>query len=48
MKSSWEGNTWVTTDDAGLVQTRRWLDGDTLMMARARGREMRANDLRRR
>ena len=33
--SSWEGNTWLTVDDAGTVETRRWLDGDVLIMARA-------------
>ena len=33
--SSWEGNTWLTVDDARTVETRRWLDGDVLIMARA-------------
>ena len=33
--SSWEGNTWLTVDDSGELETRRWLDGDTLFMARA-------------
>ena len=32
--SSWEGNTWLTVDDAGTLETRRWLDGGVLIMAR--------------
>lgn len=32
--SSWEGNAWLTVDDAGTFETRRYLDGDTLVMAR--------------
>ena len=32
--SAWEGSAWKTVDDSGTLETRRWLDGDTLMMAR--------------
>ena len=32
--SSWEGNTWLTVNDAGTLETRRWLDGDMLVSVR--------------
>ena len=34
--SSWEGNTWLTVDDSGTLETRRWMDGDLLVSVRAR------------
>jgi hypothetical protein len=35
VRSCWEGTTWLTVDDTGTFETRRWMDGDTLFMARA-------------
>jgi hypothetical protein len=35
VRSCWEGTTWLTVDDTGSFETRRWMDGDTLFMARA-------------
>ena len=32
--SSRVGDAWVTTDDDGTFEVKRWLDGDTLVMVR--------------
>lgn len=37
--SSWEGNTWLTVDDSGTLEMRRWMDGDMLVTVRARQRD---------